>query len=36
MVLKVKRLHPDAFLPTRGSAKSSGLDLYALEDTWIS
>jgi dUTP pyrophosphatase len=36
MILKVKRLHPDAIIPTRGSAKASGLDLYALEDTWIS
>jgi len=34
-VLKVKKLHPDATIPTRGSTKASGLDLYALEDTEI-
>ena len=27
--LKVKRLHPDAQLPTRGTAGASGYDLYA-------
>lgn len=30
--LRVKRLHPDAQLPTRGSASAAGLDLYALEE----
>lgn len=30
--LKVKKLHPDAIIPTRGTTRSSGLDLYALED----
>lgn len=35
MLLKVKKLHPDAIIPTRGSAKASGLDLYALEATEI-
>lgn len=34
MKLKVTKLHPDAIIPTRGSAKASGLDLYALEE-WI-
>ena len=32
MSFTVKKLHPDAIIPTRGSKKSSGLDLYALED----
>lgn len=35
MKLTVKKLNENAILPTRGSAKSSGLDLYALEDTLI-
>lgn len=34
-VLKVKRLHPDAVLPTRGTPGSAGLDLYAIEDVEI-
>lgn len=33
--LKVKKLDPNAIIPTRGSAKASGLDLYALEDTTL-
>lgn len=33
--LLVKKLHPNAKIPTRGSEKASGLDLYALEDTII-
>lgn len=32
MKLKVKKLHPDAILPTRGSERAIGLDLYANED----
>ena|ERR1035437_3508881 len=32
MKLKVKKLRPDAIIPTRGSAKASGLDLYAVQD----
>ncbi len=36
MKLGFKRLREDAFIPTRGSEKSSGFDLYALEDTLIS
>lgn len=30
--LKVKKLHPDACLPTRGTPGSAGLDLYAIKD----
>lgn len=33
--LKVKKLRDDAIIPTRGSEKASGLDLYCLEDTII-
>lgn len=29
--LHFKRLHPEARLPTRGSAQAAGLDLYAVE-----
>lgn len=32
MTLKVKKLHPDAMLPTRGNPGDAGLDMYALED----
>lgn len=32
MKLKVKKLRTDAILPTRGSEKASGLDLYAVQD----
>lgn len=35
MKLKVKKLRPDAILPTRGSEKASGLDLYAVQDYQI-
>jgi dUTP pyrophosphatase len=35
MKLQVKKLDPTAIIPTRGSVKASGLDLYALEDTEI-
>ena len=35
MKLEVKKLREDAIIPTRGSAKSSGLDLYAVEDVEI-
>jgi len=31
-MLRVKKLHPDAILPTRGSLLAAGLDLYCLED----
>lgn len=33
--LKIKKLSEDAILPTRGTADSAGLDLYALEDVII-
>src|SRR3954471_12893890 len=29
--LQVKKLHPDATIPTRGTPFAAGLDLYALE-----
>src|SRR3989338_7163191 len=32
MILKVKKLHPDAKLPTHGHPGDAGVDLYALED----
>jgi dUTP pyrophosphatase len=35
MKLQVKKLVENAIIPTRGSAKASGLDLYALEDVQI-
>jgi dUTP pyrophosphatase len=34
-VLKVKKLNPNAVIPTRGSEKASGLDLSALENYTI-
>lgn len=33
--LKIKKLHPDAIIPTRAHATDAGLDLYALEDALI-
>ena len=30
--LKVKRIHPDAKIPTQGSIHSAGFDLYSVED----
>ena len=33
--LHFKRLHPEARLPTRGSARAAGLDLYAVEHLTI-
>lgn len=32
MNIKFKKLHEDAIIPTRGTADSAGLDIYALED----
>ena len=32
MELKIKKLHPQAILPTYGSAGAAGADLYALPD----
>lgn len=34
-LLKVKKLCPDAIVPTRGSDGSAGLDLYAMDDVEI-
>lgn len=31
MKLKVKKIHPDAIIPTRAHATDSGMDLYSLE-----
>lgn len=33
MRVKIKRLHPDAKMPTQGTAGAAGFDLYAIEDT---
>lgn len=33
--LKIKKLHPDAIIPTRAYATDAGLDIYALEDTLV-
>lgn len=35
-MIKFKKLHPSAILPTRGSEHAAGLDLYAVEraDIW--
>lgn len=35
MVLKVKRLHPDAIIPKYAKTGDSGFDLVAIEDTVI-
>lgn len=35
MSLRVRRLHPDATLPTRAHEGDAGLDLYALEDVTL-
>jgi len=32
-MLKVKKLHPEAKLPTKGTSEAAGLDIYALELT---
>lgn len=32
VTLKIKRLHPDAKIPTQGSEFSAGFDLYSVED----
>ena len=36
VVIPVMRCHPDAKIPTRGSAESAGWDLYSIQDTTIS
>lgn len=33
--IKLKRLHPDAIVPTRATAESVGYDIHALEETVI-
>lgn len=33
--LLIKKLNPNAIIPTRGSAEAAGLDLYALEYAYI-
>ena len=33
--IKIKKLHPDAMIPTRAHETDAGLDLYALEDTYF-
>lgn len=35
MELRIKRLSPDAIIPTRAKPGDSGLDLHATEDVWI-
>lgn len=34
-LIKFLKLHEDAKLPTRGSAKSAGLDLYSIEEVTL-
>ena len=33
--MKIKKLHPDAILPTQGSAAAAGYDLYSVDILWI-
>ena len=33
MKIKIKKLHPGAKMPTRGTVDAAGFDLYATEDT---
>lgn len=35
MKIKIKKLHPDAKMPHRGTADAAGFDLYATEDVVI-
>lgn len=35
MIVKVKRLHPEAKVPTYATADASGMDLYAIEEVLI-
>ncbi len=35
MTVKFLKLHPDAVIPTRGTALAAGLDLYSVEDMLI-
>lgn len=34
-MLKVKRLHPNAIIPTRAHSSDAGLDLYALDANYL-
>lgn len=36
MKVKIKKLHPDAVIPTYATLGSSGFDLYAVEDVYLS
>ena len=33
--MKIKKLHPDAILPTQGSAEAAGYDLYSVDAVCI-
>ena len=33
--MKIKKLHPDAILPTQGSAEAAGYDLYSVDTVCI-
>ena len=33
--LKIKKLNPKAFTPTKGSEHAAGYDLYSIEDTVV-
>lgn len=35
MKIKIKKLHPDAKMPTRGTASAAGFDLYATRDVGL-
>jgi dUTP pyrophosphatase len=35
MVIRIKKLHPDAKIPTRHNSTDAGLDFYALEESVI-
>lgn len=35
MILKIKKLHKDAKLPTHGHPGDAGMDFYAIEDTFF-
>lgn len=34
-ILRIKRIHPDAIIPTRAHSGDAGMDVYALEDVTI-
>jgi dUTP pyrophosphatase len=36
MLVKIKKIHPNAILPTKGTDGAACYDIYALEDTYIS